>query len=64
MTDYLSKAGANCLAAVIKSYWRTEGYAGIKTSVIPMSKEDALSPVETYAVRSNIGPFGYPPRHA
>lgn len=64
MTDHLSAHGARCLAASITSYWKSKGYSGIKVSVSPINQAELDYPQiqETYIIRSNIGPTGYPPQ--
>jgi hypothetical protein len=63
MTDHLSKSGAHSLAAQIKDYWTARGYSGIQTSITPINMSGMAIQEPSYAVRSNIGPSGFPPKH-
>lgn len=63
LTDTTSKSGASIIAASITSYWRGRGYPSIKAWIEPTSFEDpSLYPEQTYTIKSNIGPNGFPPR--
>lgn len=55
--DYFTSYGAGVLASQIEAYWRGLGFAGIHVEryVLPGTED-------TYGLRSNIGPDGYPPR--
>lgn len=56
-TDGLSQAGAEVLAARIKSYWASQGYPDVETCIEASHHGQQL----IYSVRSNmVG--GVPPR--
>ena len=57
-SDSLSQGGAERLAERIETYWRLRGYFGIKTTLDVFPLGDKFG----YAVRSNIGPKGFPPK--
>jgi hypothetical protein len=63
----LTEFEAQKLRARIERYWRARGYDGIKTRWEYMSRHDVAPEEKTgsldwWAVRSNIGPSGFPPR--
>lgn len=55
-TDFYSKAGAALIVEHIIAYWMKRGYHGITAT------RYKLADFDLYGVRSNIGPYGYPPR--
>lgn len=61
--DLYSPAGAARLAKRIVRYWRDRGFHGITAEPYKLgSNFTSIATGDWYGVRSNIGPFGYPPR--
>lgn len=50
--------GSARLARLITEYWFERGFAGIAVETVPIYAGPGLH----YAIRSNIGRSGYPPR--
>jgi hypothetical protein len=68
--DWLTREGAEKLAAKLERYWKRRGYLGIRTSVEPFSAIPRSPPATQrphvdgerfFQVRTNIGPLGFPP---
>lgn len=68
MTDCCSKEGALALCEKIEAHWKARGYFGIKTRLeefkIPWQSRHKSEDVLGYAVRTNIGANGFPPKEA
>ena len=60
--DTLTKAGATSLARRIADFWLARGYRHIEVVIVPMGREHQDGK-HTYAVRSNLNEWGFPPRH-
>jgi hypothetical protein len=62
--ETLIEPGAKRLASIIERYWRGRGYQGIAIEHdLGWAPEDDRERAN-YAVRSNLGPLGFPPRGA
>lgn len=64
-TDNCSEIGARRLADRIRSYWEARGYdikVATRRVANPKQRRNGDSPV--FAIVSNIGPLGFPPKKA
>lgn len=59
--EAVGETSANHLAETIKLFWRKLGYHGIQTRVV-YTPAEGKQQLGCYAVRSNIGPDGFPPK--
>jgi hypothetical protein len=62
LPDTLTQEGAEKLARQIESYWLSRGFAGIETRIERIVSQINGKDYGTYAVRSNLGPSGHPPK--
>lgn len=65
LIDGSTRDGARHLADIIIAHWTSRGYPGIRAKAIlepgyQLSRRHSYSE-PSYTVRSNIGPYGYPP---
>ena len=62
--DYCTEEGAYQMARRLESYWHKRGYGGILTRVVatPAERNELGNNIPVFAIRSNIGRDGFPPK--
>ena len=58
-----TRADAEKLADQINNYWRHRAYYGIRLQVVQSEYRNKDHNGDLWCVRSNIGPWGYPPKN-